>query len=148
MVKGSQELVSALNTLPDRVRKEIESSMEKAANLLLDRMKELTPYDPESKHKHMRDGLKVMKDEEGTDVVYHVGLPTFQDTSSFYWFRFVDLGVKAQEVKYRKRGSIKLHYMQVPHRRPLLIRERAMDLVDADVQRLIGEAVNRALKKG
>lgn len=144
-VTGGRAVAAALRRYPEIVRQEVEEALQRAAQLVLEEMRRLTPIDPSSTT-HARDALTVAFQESG--LTAKVGLTTAALTSDFFWFRFLDLGTKGGEVRYRVRGTREVRTMQTPARPALHIRERAMDLNRDDVERLIRAALADALRRG
>lgn len=116
-----------------------------AAQLVLAEMQRLTPVDPRSRE-HARDALTVAFEESG--LTARIGLTTAELTSDYFWFRFLDLGTKGGEVRYRVRGTREVRTMQTPARPALHIRERSLDMTRDDVERLIRQALAQAIRRG
>lgn len=148
-VTGQKEVIAKLNRLPDIVRMKAAEALSEAAGIVLQDMKVLTPRDRANPGPHAADALTIVTSPDGLEA--HVGLPTADLASDYFWFRFLDSGTKGGEVRYWKRGadgSRKRHTMVVPSRPALRIRERAyegnMDEVERLVRQAIAEGIARA----
>lgn len=146
-VTGGREAAAALRALPRRVEARIAEALEQAAGIVLQDMRALTPRDAANPGAHAADGLTVVFAEQGLRA--HVGLPTPELASDYFWFRFLDGGTRGGEVTYRRADAPgKLFTMRVPARPALRIRERALDGNLAEVDRLVRQAVAQALGAG
>lgn len=142
-VTGAKEVVAALSIrLPARLREYVEDALKQASFLVLQDMKALTPIDGSNPGPHAADGLTVVFDDQG--LRSYVGLPNSDLSEKYFWFRFLDDGTKGGEVRYRRDGQIRT--MNVPARPAMRIRERAIDGNREEIERLIVEAINRALR--
>ncbi len=144
-VTGAKEVVAALSVrIPARIREYLEDALQRASFIVLQDMQGMTPIDGSNPGPHARDGLTVMLDDGG--LKSHIGLPTNDLNEEYFWFRFLDGGTKGGEVSYTRNG--KRHTMTVPARPAMRIRERALDANRDEIERLIVDAIRRALREG
>lgn len=146
-VKGGKEVAAKFARIPDAVRKRVEAALLKGAGLTLDEMKRLTPFDAANPGAHARDGLTIVVEKGGLRV--HVGLPSRELASDYFWFRFLDGGTKGGEVTYwrRTKEGRTRHTMNVPARAALHIREKALDGNADEVERLVREALQQGINE-
>ncbi len=151
-VTGDKALLAALTALPGTVRAELTREIEAAGEALREEMTRLTPRDAANPGPHAADGFRVVTDDDGLGV--RVGLPTPEDVTEYFWFRFIDLGTQGGAVRYRRsvgaghvRRPRRWHIMNVPSRPALHIRARALDGMAAEIRARIGAAVARALEQ-
>lgn len=144
-VTGTKELVAALSVrIPARIREYLEDALQRASFIVLQDMQAMTPTDGSNPGPHARDGLTVIFDEGG--LKSNIGLPTNDLNEEYFWFRFLDGGTKGGEVSYTRNG--RRHTMTVPARPAMRILERALDGNRDDIERLIADAVRKALREG
>lgn len=146
-VKGGKEVAAKFSRASAAVRKRVEAALLKGAGLTLEDMKRLTPVDAANPGAHAREGLTIVVEPGGLRV--HVGLPTRELASDYFWFRFLDGGTKGGEVTYwrRSKEGRTRHTMQVPSRSALHIRAQAMDGNADEVERLVREAIQQGLNE-
>lgn len=141
-VHGAGEVIRKLNGIADDARQSVADALSEGATLILQDMQNFTPRDAANPGAHAVDGLTIVQEADGLKV--HIGLPTLEITSDYFWFRFLDGGTAGGEVTYRKDG--KRHTMNVPARPALHILDRARDGNIDEVERLVREALTEAMR--
>lgn len=147
-VKGGKDVAAALRRMPARVREEVIDAVQRGAEAVLDDMRRFTPLDPATPQ-HAREGLTIVEDKDG--MAAHVGLPTAELASEYFWFRFLDGGTKGYTAgdtrRTGKSKTTKKIYRDIPPRPALHIRQRALDANRDSIEAAVRRAIEAGLKR-
>ena len=141
-VRGGSAVAAALRLYPARLRSRLEDAISEAAELLLADMRRRVPRDSGA----LARALVTAMSESG--LAAHIGLPTRRLPSRYFYARFIEAGTKGGQVTYRRRGSAKIHTMNVPFRAARPFMRPALDLNRAAVERMIRDAVANTIREG
>lgn len=144
-VRGAERVVAGFRGLRIAVEARLREAQARNAERLLSVQRGMTPLDPDGPGPHVRNLLTVVTERDGLRV--RVGLPSDALASEGFWFRFLDQGVQAQTVRYRRAGSQKRHIIQVPARQAQLILIRSLATVQAEAQAALQDAIAAAVRE-
>ena len=141
-VRGAKEVATALREAPNAVRRELAAVVAEIADLILRDMVGLVRKDTGG----LAQALDKVFSESGLSA--RIGLVTAKAAADFFYARFLELGTKGGEVRYRRRGQgARWHTMQVPARPATPFMQPSLDMNRDDLERLVWEAIREGLRQ-